>query len=99
MMVSFDKVFKPTIEDEIRSYEKLLELHKEQIGQCSTCIHYVPPDNNPIVTDYGKCRLGDPKMFYDKIFDQSIDCTNYEEDTTSVIVWENVLTDLKEKEK
>lgn len=99
MIVNFDKVFKPTIEDEIRSYEKLLELHKEQIGQCSTCIHYVPPANYPIVTDYGKCRLGDPKMFYDKILDQSIDCANYEEDTISVTVWENVLTDLQEKEK
>ena len=29
MMVSFDKVFKPSVEDEIRSYEKLLELHSE----------------------------------------------------------------------
>lgn len=99
MMVSFDKVFKATVEDEIRLYEKLLELHKEQIGQCSTCIYYLSPVNSPIVTDYGRCRLGDPKMFYDKIFDQSIDCTNYEEDTISVTVWENVLTDLKEKEK
>ena len=52
MMVSFDEAFKPTIEDEIRSYEKLLELHKEQIGQCSTCIHHVPPVNYPVVTDY-----------------------------------------------
>ena len=99
MMASFDKVFKPTIEDEIQSYEKLLELHKEQIGQCSTCIHYVPPANYPVVTDYGRCQLGDPKMFYDKIFDQSIDCTNYEEDMISVTVWENVLMDLQEKEK
>ena len=99
MIVNFDKVFKPTIEDEIRSYEKLLELHKEQIGQCSTCIHYVPPVNYPVVIDYGRCRLGDPKMFYDKIFDQSIDCTNYKEDTISVMVWEKILTDLKEKEK
>ena len=99
MIVNFDKVFKPTIEDEIRSYEKLLELHKEQIGQCSTCIHYVSPANYPIVTDYGKCRLGDPKMFYDKIFDQSIDCAKYEEDMISVTVWENVLTDLQEMEK
>lgn len=98
MMVSFDKVFKPTIEDEIRSYEKLLELHKEQIGQCSTCIHHIPPVNYPVVTDYGKCRLSESN-FYDRIFDQSIDCTNYEEDTISVMVWEKALTDLKEKEK
>lgn len=99
MIVNFDKVFKPTIEDEIRSYEKLLELHKEQIGQCSTCIHHVPPVNYPVVTDYGRCLLGDPKMFYDKILDQSIDCTNYKEDTISVMTWEKILTDLKEKEK
>ena len=99
MMVSFDKVFKPTVEDEIRSYEKLLELHKEQIGQCSTCIRHIPPVNYPIVTDYGRCQLGDPKMFYNKIVDQSIDCTNYKEDTISVMVWEKILTDLKEKEK
>ena len=99
MMVSFDKAFKSTIEDEIRSYEKLLELHKEQIGQCSTCLYYVSGVNNPIVTDYGRCRLGDPNMFYDKIFNQSIDCTKYEEDTISVLALEKILTDLKEKEK
>lgn len=98
MMVSFDKVFNPTIEDEIRSYEKLLELHKEQIGQCSTCIHYVPPVNSPIVTDYGRCQLNEPN-FYDRIFDQSIDCANYEEDTTSAVAWEKILKTLKEKEK
>ena len=99
MMVSFDKVFKPIIEDEIRSYEKLLELHKEQIGQCSTCIHHIPPVDYPVVTNYGRCLLGDPKMFYYKIVEQSIDCTNYKEDTISVMVWEKILTDLKEKEK
>lgn len=98
MMVSFDKVFKPTIEDEIRSYEKLLELHKEQIGQCSTCVYCVSPVNNPVVTDYGSCRLSEPN-FYDRIVNQSIDCANYEEDTISVMVWEKILTDLKEKEK
>ena len=99
MMVSFDKVFKPTIEDEIRSYEKLLELHKEQISQCSTCIHHIPLVNYPVVTNYGRCQLGDPKMFYYKNVDQSIDCANYKEDTISVMTWEKILKDLKEKEK
>lgn len=98
MIVNFDKVFKSTIEDEIRSYEKLLELHKEQIGQCSTCIHHIPPVNYPVVTDYGSCRLSEPN-FYDRIVDQSIDCAKYEEDTASVRSWENVLKSLKEEEK
>lgn len=98
MMVSFDKVFRPTIEDEIRSYEKLLESHKEQVGQCSNCVYYLSPVNNPIVTDYGRCQLSEPN-FYDRIFDQSINCANYEEDTTSTIAWEKILKTLKEKEK
>lgn len=98
MMVSFDKVFKPTIEDEIRSYEKLLELHKEQISQCSTCVYYLSPLSAVLSLDYGSCQLSE-SIFYDRIFDQSIDCANYEEDTTSTVAWEKILKTLKEKEK
>lgn len=34
------EIFDPTPEEQIEMYEKLLQLHKEQIGQCSTCVHF-----------------------------------------------------------
>lgn len=79
MMVDFDKVFKPTKEDEIRSYEILVKLHRESIGECCTCKNYIasPSDLPGFVTDYGACRLN-KDIFHEK------ECESYEEDTDQI---------------
>lgn len=54
------RIFNPTIEEQIQDYEFLLELHREQLGQCSTCANLIPGDMSGVVTDYGMCRKNSP---------------------------------------
>lgn len=54
------RIFNPTAEELIRDYEFLLELHMEQLGQCSTCANLIPGDMSGVVTDYGMCRKNSP---------------------------------------
>lgn len=54
------RIFNPTIEEQIQDYEFLLKLHREQLGQCSTCVNLIPGDMSGVVTDYGICRINNP---------------------------------------
>lgn len=54
------RIFNPTAEEQIQDYEFLLELHREQLGQCSTCANLITGDMSGVVTDYGMCRKNSP---------------------------------------
>ena len=54
------RIFNPTPEEQIQDYKFLLELHREQLGQCSTCANLITGDMSGVVTDYGMCRKNSP---------------------------------------
>lgn len=56
MSSKLQRIFNPTIEEQIQDYEFLLKLHTEQLGQCSTCANLISGDMSGVVTDYGMCR-------------------------------------------
>lgn len=60
MSSKLQRIFNPTIEEQIQDYKFLLELHREQLGQCSTCANLIPGDMSGVVTDYGMCRKNSP---------------------------------------
>lgn len=60
MASKLQRIFNPTIEEQIQDYEFLLKLHTEQLGQCSTCANLIPGDMSGVVTDYGMCRKNSP---------------------------------------
>lgn len=76
----------PSPEHKIEQFEMLIRIHKEQIGDCSTCKHLIPPpaDLPGFVTDYGECELN-KGIFHKKVChleDQK--CDDYEEDTSNL---------------
>ena len=60
MSSKLQRIFNPTAEEKIQDYEFLLKLHREQLGQCSTCANLIPGDMSGVVTDYGMCRINSP---------------------------------------
>ena len=77
MMVDFDRVFNPTIKEQIEDLETALRIHNEAIKKkwCSTCKHWkAPPDNLPgFVENHGDCD------FY-HVVDATLNCSDYEID-------------------
>ncbi len=58
-MNSLRRIFRPTKEERLSYLKRLLQLHREQIGFCSTCVHLDPgttfsPDN------HGECEVDEP---------------------------------------
>lgn len=60
MSSKLQRIFNPTIEEQIQDYELLLKLHTEQLGQCSTCANLISGDMSGVATDYGMCRKNSP---------------------------------------
>lgn len=79
MSSKLQRIFNPTVEEQIQDYELLLKLHTEQFGQCSTCINLIPGDMSGVVTDYGICRKNSP-LFSAKVCGrEEKDCSMYVE--------------------
>lgn len=77
------KIFCPSTEDNIAWYERIIELHNEQFGECSTCIHHISPDPTlpGFVTDYGSCKL-DIDIFEKKVCSvNKVECDWYKNNT------------------
>lgn len=90
-------IFFPTIKEQITQYERLIQIHNEQIGYCSTCKHYIPTDPYlpGFITDYGKCEL-DKDIFTEKVCKlRDHDCDLYEESTEIVSHFESLINILK----
>lgn len=61
--------------------KKLIHLHEEQVGHCTTCSFYNPPDKNlpGFITDYGECPKNSP-VFTKKVCGlDSSECPFYKE--------------------
>ena len=95
MMSSFRKVFNPTKEELIESFETVSKLHQDNLYHCSTCAHHFLTDMPGFVTDYGSCRLNSP-IFTEKVCGlRDIECPYYVEDITEVNRLKELLKDLK----
>lgn len=93
-------LFNPTKEKRISQYESLIQLHKEQFGECSTCRHYDPPSSDlpGFVIDYGKCKRK-IDIFYIKVCGPNkVGCVTYEEDADFVKELEGAIEQLKKGE-
>lgn len=62
MLADFQKTFKPTPEQIKESKEQFNRIVNQAYAEkwCSTCIHYIPVDENipPESTAYPECELG-----------------------------------------
>lgn len=91
------RIFCPTKEEEIEDYERILQIHKNNIGECCTCIHRIPTDPYlpGFVTDYGKC-MWEMFHFEDKVCRlRKIECEHYEENVKTVMLFEELIHRLK----
>ena len=95
MFVSFNKIFNPTIDEQIEQIKKIIELRRKHIGHCVTCVHYVHPGSTGIVEDFGFCKLNF-SLFSKKICGLSIDkCPNYKEEFENIKKLKEKLTVLE----
>ena len=79
MLSNFQRIFKPTPWEKAADHERLKKLHQEQIGHCSTCIHYICSNMPCFVTDYGECKVNN-SLFSKKVCGLSEeDCPDYKE--------------------
>ena len=94
------ELFFPSDSELIRQYNYLLRLHKEQIGLCSTCVHYIETGLPGFVTDYGKCRINSP-VFVKKVskLTNDIKCSRYSEDKETVEKINNEISRLRNGDK
>ena len=98
-MVSFRKSFRPTKKDKIRSYEKLVELHRKYTGRCCTCKYLIPSSPSYLqsfITDYGKCALNQD-IFSIKVCGlKDVECDCYEENVGEINNYLSIIEKLKE---
>lgn len=98
-MIDFNKIFNPTVDEQIKQYEQLLTLHNKHIGYCSTCVHYKPSQMPGFVEDYGECDLVLPSFPMKVISQKSTDCLYYKENTAQVEKLKEKIETLKKEEK
>lgn len=96
---SIREIFNPTPDEQIELYEKLIGLHNEQIGQCSTCIYYVPTKMPGFVTDYGYCRAKSVIFSKKVTTHKEIGCFYYMEETNYVNNLKKLVNELKGEKK
>lgn len=90
-------IFMPSIEERIKTTEKLIQLYNEHIGYCSTCDHHISVDVPGFVTDYGFCKVESP-IFEAKVcglIDEG--CPLYLENVSSLNRMKDELKKLKEE--
>ena len=88
------RIFSPVPEEEIKDLIQILGIHKEQIGECSTCVHYKGSDRPGYWTDYGSCKAKSPH-FLEKVTHFKVPCSSYQEDICGV---EKIKRKIKELE-
>lgn len=90
-MATLKDIFAPERDVCIQQLKHLVDLHEHQLGQCSTCGNYIPPDRetpgffevisgNIIVEDYGDCAKKSPLFDLRIIGSTTADCSFYFED-------------------
>lgn len=77
MLVDFNEIFHPTIEEDIEAFKNLIKIHDSQFGRCSTCRHYKCED----VLDPARCDVKDRDLFLQRLLDKNnTGCDRYEYD-------------------
>lgn len=95
MFVSFNKIFNPTIGEQIEQIKKIIELRRKHIGHCVTCSHYIALDAPGFIEDYGRCKLN-VSLFAKKVCGLSSDkCPNYKEEFENIKKLKEKLTVLE----
>ena len=103
MLVDFNKVFRKTKEEEIKMYEDILQMYKDNVGTCRTCVHYIYYAFDPkgIYTVVGKREACDLCL---DIFTKSINrkpseniCSYYEYDKSKEILFSEKIKEIKER--
>lgn len=95
MFADFRRMFFPTKEELIKDYKRIIKLHNNQIGQCSTCTHHIPTEEPGFVTDYGKCHVNST-LFLEKVCGLiNVDCSYYIENIDEI---SKLKTELKKLE-
>ena len=104
MLVDFNKVFRKTKEEKIKIYEDILQMYKDNIGTCRTCVHYIYYAFDPkgiytiVVGKREACDL------CQDIFTKSINkkpseniCSYYEYDKSKEILFSEKIKEIKER--
>lgn len=98
-MSSLHDIFTPSKATRIRQLKLLIDLHRRQIGNCPTCVHYIPtPPGTPgWLDDRGSCgkncQIFDIKM----TSCTKIDCPVYSENKQTLKRLEARLKELEEE--
>lgn len=93
--MDFRKIFQPTKEERIKTYEHLLELQKKYHGRCCSCKNYEGSNERGFVTDYGKCKVNCGLFTKKVIAKENIDCKSYVEDVENVKMIKESIKKLK----
>lgn len=104
MFVDFNKVFKKTKEEEIKMYEDILQMYKDNVGTCRTCVHYIYYAFNPngiytvVVGKDEECDIC-PDIFAKSINRKSSEniCPYYEYDQSKEKFCDEKIKEIKEK--
>lgn len=104
MLVDFNKVFRKTKEEEIKMYEDILQMYKDNIGTCRTCAHYIYYAFDPkgiytiVVGKREACDLC-PDIFTKSINRKPSEniCSYYEYDKSKEILFSEKIKEIKER--
>ena len=104
MLVDFNKVFRKTKEEEIKMYEDILQMYKDNVGTCRTCVHYIYHTFNPkgiytvVVGKREECDIC-PDIFTKSINRKPTEniCPYYEYDQSKEKFWEEKIKEIKER--
>lgn len=103
MLVDFNKVFRKTKEEEIKMYKDILQMYKDNVGTCRTCVHYIYHTFNSkgIYTVVGKREACDlcPGIFTESINRKPSEniCSHYEYDKSKEILFSEKIKEIKER--
>ena len=97
--MDFRKIFQPTNEEKIKTYENLLEIQKKFHGRCCTCKNYEGSNERGFIIDYGKCKVNCNLFTKKVIAKEFINCDSYIEDNEFVEVIKKQIKQLKGKQK
>lgn len=105
MLVDFNKVFRKTKEEEIKMYEDLLQMYKNNESTCRTCVHYIYHHEvipSGIYTVYvGKSEDCDlcPAIFTQNINRKPSEtiCPHYEYDKSRERIFRDEIRKIKER--
>lgn len=98
-MSALKNIFAPERDVRIQQLKHLIDLHENQLRQCSTCGNYIPPNRETpgFVEDYGECAKKSPLFDLRIIGSTTTDCSFYFEDPIFQELVEQQLKELEDE--